>query len=567
MIILGISDNHDSGACLLRDGQILSAINEERLTRQKLQGGFPHLSIERVMSEAGINAQDINVVLLASEMTPAFFLRLLDSFHDNLRRGGSSFSYLLNLYIIYHVLAHKLRLPQVLEGIFSARLIRQKLKQLHITASVVTAEHHYAHAASAYYTSGFKEGALVITVDAMGDALSVTVNVGKGNEIKRIFSQSGFSAISTYYSRLTEFLGFRPLNHEGKITSLAGYGRFNQRINELARMQLHFAPRRKAFNFTNHFFKEGMNDRLHRELKKYTREDVAYNFQHNFEQQIVSFVEFWIGQTGIHDIALAGGVFANVSLNQKISQHTLVNKLYIFAHMGDGGLALGAALSYFKPAPFFLKGVYWGCAYNNEDIHQAIDGTGLCSRLMEEGPLCDKISDLLFQGKTVAHFNARMEYGPRALGNRSILYRADDTAIRQWLNEKLARSDFMPFAPVTLDSEAQSLYQGLEKIDYTVRFMNVAVDCSQQMREKCPGAVHLDGTARPQILHEEDNPRLHRILQAYKKIKGTSTIINTSFNRHEEPIVCSPEDAVKSFLECGLDYLVLNNFLIWQKTG
>ncbi len=565
MIILGISDNHDSGACLIKDGEIISAINEERLSRQKLIGRFPYLSIEKVIQEAGVFPQEIDFIVLASMMTPSFFLRLLDNFYDNLRGNASSFSYLFNLYIIYQVLVHKLKIPEIIEKFLSIKVIRAKISKLNIKAPVICIDHHYAHASSAYYTAGSDCETLIFTADAMGDALSVTVNIGKENSVKRIFSQTGFSSMSTYYTRLTEFLGFKPVWHEGKITSLAGYGKFCSEVLSLAKRQFHFVEGEKAFNFKNHFLKESINNSFHKKLKEYSREDIAYNFQKNFEHEVVNFMEFWIRKTRISNVALAGGAFANVSLNERINNINDINRLYIFPHMGDGGLSLGAALAFLKPAPFYFKNIYLGQEFDSQYIDKIVSALDINYSFLEEEDLCYKIANIIYEGKVVAHFNGRMEYGPRALGNRSILYRADDPSCQDWLNVKLKRSHFMPFAPVSLDNEVDNLYLNTGKIRYTLRFMNVAVNCTQEMKMKCPGAVHIDGTARPQILHKEDNPRLYRTLEIYKNLKGLSTILNTSFNRHEEPIVCSPEDAIKSFLECGLDYLVLNNFLLWRK--
>jgi carbamoyltransferase len=564
MIILGISDNHDSGACLIRDGEIISAINEERLSRKKLIGGFPYLSVQKVIEEAGINPQEIDFIVLASVMTPSFCLRMLENFHDNLRRKNSSFSYLLNMYIIYQVLAYKLKVPELIEKYLSSSVIKQKIKKLNIKAPVICIDHHYAHAACAYYTQENNKETLIFTMDAMGDALSATVNVGRGNNIQRIFYQTGFSSVSTYYLRLTEFLGFQPTRHEGKITSLAGYGKADKKIMDLARKQLRFIERKEGFNFINHFIKTSINNIACNKLKEYSKEDVAYNFQKNFEQEIVSFIEYWVRKTGIFDVNLSGGAFANVSLNEKISKIQAVKSLYIFPHMGDGGLALGAALSFLKPNPSYFKNIYLGTGYDNSYIGKILATAGIKFSFMEEENICVKIAEILFEGKVVAHFDKRMEYGPRALGNRSILYKPDDPTIQGWLNDRLQRSYFMPFAPVTLDKEARNMYLDIDKIIYTLRFMNVAVDCTREMKEKCPGAIHVDGTARPQILHREDNPRIYKILEKYQDLKGMATIINTSFNKHEEPIVCSPEDAIKSFLGCDLDYLVLNNFLVWK---
>jgi len=567
MIILGISDNHDSGACLVKDGEIVAAINEERLKRDKLIGGFPYLSIEEVLRTSGVSSQDLDFIVFASSMTPSFLLRLLDDFHNNLRKNKSSFSYLLNLYIIGQVFAYKLRIPKVIERILSTEVMKRKLDRLNIKAPVICIDHHYAHAASSYYTSGEKGKVLILTADAMGDGLSVTVNIGKERDVKRIFSQTAFSSIGTYYSRLTEFLGFKPLRNEGKITALAGHGAFDREILILAKCYFRFLKERGAFNLKNYLLKESMNDGLHIKLKRYSREDIAYNFQKNFEEEITRFVKFWVGKTGIRGVSLAGGIFANIMLNKRISRIKQIERLYIFPHMGDGGLSLGAALGFLRPKPIYFKNIYLGPVYSDGLIKERLDKVGLSYSFLREDELCNKIAHFLFEGKTIAHFNGRMEYGPRALGNRSILYRADDPTCKDWLNEKLKRSHFMPFAPVSLAEESERLYLDIDKISYTLRFMNIAVECSREMKEISPGAVHINGTARPQILFREDNPRLYKILQIYKSLKGTSTIINTSFNSHEEPIVCSPEDAIKSFLSCNLDYLVLNNFLVWRREG
>jgi carbamoyltransferase len=403
---------------------------------------------------------------------------------------------------------------------------------------------------------------LIFTIDAMGDALSVTVSIGKGTEIKRLYAQTGFSAISTYYTRLTEFLGFQPVRHEGKITSLAGYGKPQPALMALAQEALAFVPAKEGFNFKNHFVKESVNDAFHRKLKNYTREDIAYSFQENFEVATTKFVEFWVNKLNIAHVVLAGGAAANVSLNACINRIPGIKSLYIFPHMGDGGLALGAALGFLRPRPFYLKNIYLGSRYDDRYIRDILKKSGFQFSFLDEPPMCEKIARLIFEGKVVAHFNAHMEYGPRALGNRSILYRADDPSCQGWLNDWLKRSHFMPFAPMTLDSEADSLYIDIETIRYTLRFMNVAVECTNAMKQMSPGAVHIDGTARPQIVYKEDNPRIYKVLQIYQRLKKTATFLNTSFNRHEEPIVCSPDDAIKSFHECELDYLVLNNFLV-----
>ena len=562
MILLSLCDNHDSGACILKDGELLFAVNEERLSRKKLQGGFPRLSIKECPRRTGIGPSAIDAVVFASRMTPTSVFRLLCSWHDSLRHSSSSFSYLLNAYIIYQVLFRFLKFPEFIDSFFSSKIIASRLARFGIYAPVHCIEHHEAHAAAAYYSGNSNEKTIVMTLDAMGDGVSVTVNIGCGNSMERVYEQSGFSAISTYYQRLTEFLGFAPLRHEGKITSLAAYGQLNEKLLALAQTNLRFSEKTKGFEYKNYVLPESPHSPMYEQLQGYSREDIAFNFQKNFEDEITKFITWWVAKLKIYRIAVAGGIFANVSLNQRIKDIEGVKNVYIFPHMGDGGLAVGSALAYARPKPFYLKNVYLGPEYDHGFIKSLLERQGIAHAFLEEEPLCEQIAVLLAQGKTVGHFNGRMEFGPRALGNRSILYRADDTTVMGWLNEKMDRSSFMPFAPVSLDHEAGSLYQGIDAVRYALRFMTLAVDCTAKMKQLCPAGVHLDGTARPQLLLKEDNPRLYRILEHYEKRKGVATVLNTSFNRHEEPIVCSPEDALKSFRECELDVLVLNNFLI-----
>ncbi len=564
MIILGVCDNHDSGVCIYRDAELLFAVNEERLSRKKLQGGFPYLSIQECLRFTGINPSDVDVVVLASRMTPTAVLRLFSSWHDSLRHSRSSFSYFLNIYIIYQVIAHYLKFPEFLDEFFSRQIVGYRLARLGIRAPVHCVAHHKAHATGAYYSGGTTDKTLIFTLDAMGDGVSVTVNIGCGRDVERVYEQSGFSTISTYYSRLTEFLGFAPLRHEGKITSLAAYGHRNQKILALARTNLSFAEKTGGFICKNHFIPEDLNSGLYGQLKGYSKEDVAFNFQKNFEDEIVKFISWWVAKTGVFRISLSGGVFANVSLNHRIKGISSVESVHVFPHMGDGGLAVGAALGFIKPVPVLLKNVYLGPQYDNDLIRAYLKSNSIAHEFLDEEPLCEKVADLLAQGRTVGHFNGRMEFGPRALGNRSILYQANDPSAMDWLNKKMDRSSFMPFAPVSLDFEADNLYRNIDNVRNALRFMTVAVDGTDKLKQSCLAATHIDGTARPQLLSREDNPRLYRILEHYERRKGVATVLNTSFNRHEEPIVCSFQDALRSFKECALDALVLNNFLIYK---
>jgi len=232
--------------------------------------------------------------------------------------------------------------------------------------------------------------------------------------------------------------------------------------------------------------------------------------------------------------------------------------------MGDDGLSYGAVLwklsqeNSLKPQQ--LKDVYLGMEYSEDEIKKAISESKLKSDYYEE--IEEVIAELISKNKIVARFNGRMEHGPRALGNRSILYQAIDPAINDWLNKRLNRSDFMPFAPVTLSEYANKCYKNLEGAEYAAKFMTITFDCTDYMKKNSPAVVHVDGTARPQLVSKQDNLSYYKIVKAYHKLTGIPSIVNTSFNMHEEPIVCTPEDAIRSFKEGHLDYLAIGNYLI-----
>ena len=233
--------------------------------------------------------------------------------------------------------------------------------------------------------------------------------------------------------------------------------------------------------------------------------------------------------------------------------------------MGDGGLAVGAGLAYLKPKPFALDNVYFGLEFSCEQIKEVLKHQKNHINFEFIEGIEHRIAELLAKGKTVARFNGRMEYGPRALGNRSILHQANDLSINNWLNKKLRRTEFMPFAPTTLEKYKHKCYCNIKSAGYTAKFMNISFDCTDFMKENSSGAVHVDGTARPQLLYKKDNQSYFLILDEYRKITGNPSIINTSFNMHEEPIVCTPHDAVHSFRRSSLDYLAMGDFLITIK--
>lgn len=260
---------------------------------------------------------------------------------------------------------------------------------------------------------------------------------------------------------------------------------------------------------------------------------------------------------------------ANVKLNQRIHALEEVNRTFIHPGMGDDGLAVGAAL--YKCFQLCKKtktrfesnaidNVYWGPEYSNKEIEQALDEFEFPYEFHER--IESRVAGLLSDGKIVARFAGRMEYGPRALGNRSILYQTKDTTVNDWLNKRLKRTEFMPFAPVTIKEYAYQCYTSLNGAEHTAKFMTITSDCTDGMKEHCPGVVHIDGTARPQLIEREINPSYYEIIDEYRKMTGVPSVVNTSFNMHEEPIVCTPNDALRAFRDGSLDYLAIGKFLV-----
>ena len=266
---------------------------------------------------------------------------------------------------------------------------------------------------------------------------------------------------------------------------------------------------------------------------------------------------------GLRRVALAGGVFANVRLNQRILDLDEIDELFVFPHMADGGLGYGAVVDIMaglqQRKPEAIRDVYWGPGYSDSELEAALLRAGV--DYVKVPDIERRVAELLAAGSTVARFDGRMEFGPRALGNRSILCAATDVGVNDWLNQKLGRSEFMPFAPVVKAEDASRAFERADGARKAAEFMTVTLDCTKPLRQACPAVVHVDGTARPQLVSESINPRYYGMIDAYQHLTGLPALINTSFNLHEEPIVMTPEDALRAFRSAELDALALGDFL------
>ncbi len=570
MRILGITDHLTSGAALIEDGVVRAAINEERLARKKMVMGFPRLSIEACLRVAGVEPREIDAVAVASKWGH-LLPRLVDFDAGVLgvKEGwvkaaffaaGSQFAALREALPFLESAYYGMRKPVYARrrrGI--ARILREEFD---IAAPVEYVWHHEAHAAGAYYASGFAD-ALLVTLDGSGDGHSSHVYEARGGRMRLLHTVPAFDGLGNYYGYITHLCGFKMGKHEGKITGLAAYGKDCHR----ATLERFIRYENGSMRNAGKAFRRGALRKLRRTLPAGARrEDLAASVQQLSEDICARYVSHWMTRTGLRQVALAGGVAANVKINQRIHELPGLERIFVYPAMSDEGLAAGAALIVaagrmggWRAGRRCFEHVYLGPEYSEREMESALGGAGIA--FTRQPDIEAEIARLLAAGYVVARVAGRMEYGPRALGNRSILYRPDDPSVNGWLNHRLARTEFMPFAPSTLAEHAERCFEHVKGARDTARFMTITFDCTREMRERAPGVVHVDGTARPQLVSVADNPSYYRIIEEFRRLTGLPTIVNTSCNIHEEPIVCSPQDAVRAFLKGHLDLLALGPFL------
>lgn len=578
MKVLGLGTEGDSGAVVVDGGRIVAAVNEERMSRMKLVVGFPRASLVEVLELADVTKDDIDAVLIGGTM---------DVLHDELESFDGWFQQppgglggiIKKLSGIFAPLGN--RFP-FLESTYYAllkpsfwyrrRALRRILRdEFGFTCPIDFVDHHFCHVTSAYFTSGF-EDALVVSLDGGGDSRSGLVYAVRDGEFEYLTEVSAYNSLGNYYAYVTHLCGFKAMKHEGKITGLA------------ARGEPVYVPLLREFideengNFVN---KAGVARftairKLEQRLPSdWNREDLAASIQVHFEELVRRFVQHWAEKTGLRNVALAGGVFCNVRVNQEVHELPAVDRVFIHPHMGDGGLPGGAALAACVPGtisetmswePEPMRDVYLGTELEATEIDAALRKAGLEAQSLDQ-PIEERIAELLTEGHVVARAAGRMEYGPRALGNRSILYHPTDPKVNDWLNRNLKRTEFMPFAPSVLYEDRHQCFENVDGAEHAAEFMTITFDCTPWMRKHMKGVVHIDDTARPQLVRKDRNPSFHRIIDAFKERTGLPGIINTSFNMHEEPIVCTADDCVRAFLQGNLDYLAIGDRLVKHPEG
>jgi len=568
--ILGITDGDDAGAVLLVDGRLVAAVNEERLNRMKMSIGFPKLSILEVLRLGGREPGQVDHVAMAAyaETFRAESLANKGWFQEAsaVARVRNEISSALAKPLGDITIARKTHryIKRMTMGRRRSK-VRAALAEMGINAPGSYHDHHRCHAIAAFDASGFDE-AVSISLDGGGDGHSSVVYTldqqGEG-QLNRLDS---FDSIGNYYAYVTHLCGYRASIHEGKITGLAATG--DPKYRDMFANMISY-DEGQISNKAKLFHEVAINTLRQNLPPDWEHKDLAASIQQHLEDVAVNYVRYWVRRSGKSKLCLSGGVFANVLLNQRISDLPEVEAVFVFPAMGDGGLAAGSAFSELRRQNgsrgslsygSAIDHAYLGSSYDDDEIEKALKESGFPYRKYDE--IEGEMAKLIHAGKVVARFNGAMEYGPRALGNRSILYRTSDPSVNKWLNDRLNRTEFMPFAPACLAGHEDRLFKWNPGSAKSARYMTITMDCTDWMKEHCPAVVHIDGTARPQIVDNETNPSMYKTIQRYYELSGVPVVVNTSFNMHEEPIVCTPDDAIRSYARGKLDNLAIGSFLL-----
>ncbi len=589
MRILGISAYyHDSAAALIEEGQIIAAAQEERFTRKKHDSRFPYHAVGFCLSEAKINLDQIDSFVFYDKPFTKFE-RLLETYLAFAPRGFKSFSLAMPLW-----LRDKLFQKSILKKSFQKMGARNNVDE-----KILFAEHHQSHAASAFFPSRF-ESAAIITMDGVGEWVTTSLSLGQGNQIKALKEIHFPHSIGLLYSAFTYYLGFKVNSGEYKVMGLAPYGepQYTQTILDHLidlkedgsfRLDLSYFDYCTGLKMVNKKFSQLFGQKIRSPEDRLTQfhMDVAASIQKVCEEAVLRLARAAARETGEKNLCLAGGVALNCVANGKILRDGCFENIWIQPAAGDAGGALGAALAAYhmhfnKPRHVHpenmdaMKGSYLGPEYSQAEIETRLRKVGAKFEILESDKLLESAVESLDRGKALGWFQGKMEFGPRALGSRSILGDPRSQSMQKTLNLRIKyRESFRPFAPSVLSEYASQWFD----LDSPSPYMLLVADVVQKKQKKMspeenllfgidklnivrsdiPAVTHIDYSARVQTVHEETNPMYYKLLRAFHKKTDCPVLVNTSFNVRGEPIVCSPEDAFRCFMGSDIETLAVGN--------
>jgi carbamoyltransferase len=569
--ILGISAfYHDSAAALVRDGQLVAAAQEERFSRKKHDERFPGLAVRYCLREAGISCGELDYVVFYDKPFTKFH-RLLFTYLNEFPRGLVSFLHAMPIWMK--------------DKLWIKSLIRQELGY---KGEILFTDHHISHAASAFLVSPYDEAA-ILTVDGVGEWSTTTWGLGQGNQITLSHEERFPHSLGLLYSAYTYYLGFKVNSAEYKVMGLAPYGKpsFYDKVRETVDWKPDGSFRLNTDYFDYLHGLRMTSSKFHRlfggpprkpETRLTQREfDIAASIQKVTDEIMLAMAQHARNKTGMRYLCMAGGVALNCVANAAILRQAGFEDIWIQPAAGDAGGALGAAFYVYNsvlgnPREFRMQHAFYGPQFSDEETGNYLDSIHAVYRKLESADLLREIADLISQNNVIGWHQGRMEFGPRALGGRSILADPRDPKMKDTLNMKIKfREGFRPFAPSVTDEAANEIFE-LEpphKSPFMLLVAQVRTD-----RQNIPSVTHVDGSARLQTVEKSVNPLYHDLISEFGRQTGTPVIINTSFNVRGEPIVCTPADAYRCFMRTNMDYLVIGPFLMkkqeqpaWQEEG
>ncbi len=593
--ILGISAfYHDSAASLIIDGKIISAAQEERFSRKKHDARYPFNAVQFVLNHSNLKLNEIDHIVFF-EKPFLKFERLLETYLAFAPKGFASFSMSMPIWLR--------------EKLFQKKFLFDKLKEhdknFNDINKIHFSEHHYSHAASAFYPSPFQE-AVILTLDGVGEWATTTVAIGKENQIKMLKEIHFPHSIGLLYSAFTYYTGFKVNSGEYKVMGLAPYGQPKYKdliINELMDLKEDgsFRLNMKYFNYatgltmTNDKFSKLFGHKVRnpeKDLLTQFHMDIASSIQAVTEEIVLRLVTSISKEIKIKNLCMAGGVALNCVANGKILKENIFENIWFQPAAGDAGGSLGAALAFWYQElgnkrnvvsdGDEMKGSYLGPSFKENEIENILKTSGAKYEKYKEEDLINTVANELKNKKTVGWFQGRMEFGPRALGARSILADPRSEKMQKELNLKVKfRESFRPFAPSVLREDVNNWFDLNSDSPYMLLVADVKKDLQIPMNEKdkilfgidklnvkrssIPAVTHVDYSARIQTVHEKTNPKYYKLLKKFKEITNCPLLVNTSFNVRGEPIVCSIEDSFKCFMGTNLDILICENFILYKE--
>jgi len=563
--LLGFSDaSSGSSACIIRDGVVLAAIDEERIRRIKYCGGFPELAIKEVIQIAKIRPSDIDRVAIGYKeiLLPSYIKQSILNQRTITANPIKNWTDRIGISMFekYYSYSHTSKFLKRFEYTTTQNMIRSALSKLGINAPIVRYDHHTCHAATAALTSGWSK-CLVITADGRGDGITSTVSIFENNKLKRLSYSTVESSLGHFFGAVTEAIGFRYGNDEGKTEALAAFGKETKAYNIL-----------KSFFHVEELEIKGKLAPYHRNislkfshiLKDFRKEDSAYAAQRVLDETVTELVKNAIRITGINQVVLAGGIFYNVKTNQKIYEIPEVADMYIYPAAGDSGVSIGAVLldSHLHEGVKNKKTehVYYGTSYSNDYIKSVLDKTDFEYEYIED--IGSHVgSEIIPNDSMVGWFRGSMEFGPRALGARSVLISPKKLENKKKILSTIKkRPEFQPFCP-SITHESMKDYVINDK-NSEVPFMILALTGTEKMVKEAPATTFIDKSVRVQDVKREINPEFHSLISNFGDTSGTPVLLNTSFNRSGQAIVHTPEQALHDLKFSGLDCLVLENYLV-----